>query len=152
MRIHNFNPGPAILPDVVKTEAAKSIVDYNDRGVSILEMSHRSPDIMNIFEEASALVYDILGISKNDFEVVWLSGGASSQLFMVPMNFLPPGKSADMLMTGSWAEKAFEEAAGLGQARAVGSTKSENYRRVFRFARQTTLATHAGKRQARRRQ
>ena len=130
MKIHNFNPGPAILPDSVKAEAAQSILDYKNKGISILELSHRAPDVTDVFDEATALVYDILGISINDYEVLWLSGGASAQLFMVPMNFLNKNQTAAYVDSGYWGLKAIEAAQPFGKINVIASSKETNYDRI----------------------
>jgi len=127
----NFNAGPAMLPPTVLEQVQSELRDYQGRGMSIMEMSHRSKEYEAVNAQAEATFKKLLGVGDG-YRVLFLQGGASSQFAMVPMNFLPPGKTADFLMTGSWAEKAFEEAAALGQARGVGSTKNENYRRVPR--------------------
>jgi phosphoserine aminotransferase len=127
----NFNAGPAILPPTVLEQVKAELVDYQGRGMSIMEMSHRSTEFEAINALAAAAFKRLLG-AGDEYRVVFLQGGASTQFAMVPMNFLPPGKSADFLMTGSWAEKAYEEAAIIDQARSAASTKREEYRRVPR--------------------
>ena len=97
--------------------------------MSIMEMSHRSQEYEAINAHAEACFRRLLGVDDG-YRVLFLQGGASTQFAMIPMNFLSPGATADYLMTGSWAEKAYEEAAALGQARIAGSTKGEAYRRV----------------------
>jgi phosphoserine aminotransferase len=133
MGILNFNAGPAMLPPPVLEQVQAELRDYQGRGMSIMEMSHRSPEFEAIDAQAEATFKRLLGVGAS-YRVLFLQGGASSQFAMVPMNFLPAGKSADFLMTGSWAEKAFEEAAALGHARSAASTKAEQYRRVPRAA------------------
>ena len=130
-RIANFNAGPAILPLSVLEQAQADLCDYQGRGMSIMEMSHRSKEYEAINTEAEASFKRLLGVGDG-YRVLFLQGGASTQFAMVPMNFLPPGATADYLMTGAWAEKAFEEAAALGQARNAASTSAEGYRRVPR--------------------
>src|SRR5205814_5031722 len=105
--------------------------DYKGTGMSIMEMSHRGKEYEAVNAQAEAAFKRLLGVGAV-YRAVFVQGGASTQFAMVPMNFLPPGKSADFLMTGAWAEKAFEEAAGLGRARSAASTKAEAYRRVPR--------------------
>ena len=130
-KILNFNAGPAMLPAPVLEQVQAELRDYQRRGMSIMEMSHRSPEFEAVNVRAEATFKRLLGVGDG-YRVLFLQGGASTQFAMVPMNFLPPGASADFLMTGSWAEKAFEEAAALGQARSAASTKGEEYRRVPR--------------------
>jgi phosphoserine aminotransferase len=127
----NFNAGPAMLPPAVLEQVQAELRDYQGRGMSIMEMSHRSKEFEDINARAEAAFKRLLGVG-GEYRVLFLQGGASTQFAMVPMNFLRPGKAADYLMTGSWAEKAFEEAAALGQARAAASTKDTQYRRVPR--------------------
>jgi phosphoserine aminotransferase len=127
----NFNAGPAMLPATVLEQVQSELRDYRGRGMSIMEMSHRSREFEDINAQAEATFKRLLGVGA-DYRVLFLQGGASTQFAMVPMNFLPAGGTADFLMTGSWAEKAYEEAAALGQARVAASTKDSNYRRLPR--------------------
>jgi phosphoserine aminotransferase len=129
----NFNAGPAMLPAPVLEQVRAELVDYQGRGMSIMEMSHRSKEFEAINAQAEALFKRLLGVGAG-YRVLFLQGGASTQFAMVPMNFAPPGKSVDFLLTGAWAEKAFEEAAALGQARRAASAQGEGYRRVPRPA------------------
>ncbi len=128
-KISNFNAGPAILPAPVLEQVQAELRDYHGRGMSIMEMSHRSKEFEAVNAHAEATFKRLLGVGDG-YRVLFLQGGASTQFAMVPMNFLPPGKAVDFLVTGSWAEKAFEEAAALGQAHSAASTKGEDYRRV----------------------
>ena len=129
--ICNFNAGPAMLPSPVLEQVRSELCDYHGRGMSIMEMSHRSKEYEAVNARAEAAFKRLLGVGDG-YRVVFVQGGASTQFAMVPMNFLPPGGSADFLMTGAWAEKAQEEAAALGQARVAASTKDDGYRRVPR--------------------
>ncbi len=130
-KISNFNAGPAILPAPVLEQVQAELRDYQGRGMSIMEMSHRSKEFETVNAHAEATFKRLLGVD-DAYRVLFLQGGASTQFAMVPMNFLPPGKAVDFLVTGSWAEKAFEEAAAMGQAHSAASTKGDNYRRVPR--------------------
>jgi phosphoserine aminotransferase len=127
----NFNAGPAMLPPPVLEKVQAELRDYQGRGMSIMEMSHRSREYEAVNAAAEATFKRLLGLGDG-YRVVFLQGGASTQFAMLPLNFLPPGGVADYLMTGAWAEKAHEEAAALGQARVAASTKGEGYRRVPR--------------------
>jgi phosphoserine aminotransferase len=127
----NFNAGPAMLPAEVLEQFQAELRDYQGRGLSIMEMSHRSTEYEAVNAQAEATFKRLLGVGDR-YRVIFLQGGASTQFAMLPMNFLPPGGNADYLITGAWAEKAFEEAAALGQARAAASTKADGYRRVPR--------------------
>src|SRR4051794_40699893 len=127
----NFNAGPAMLPPPVLEQVQAELRDYQGRGMSIMEMSHRSKEFEAVVGQAEATFKKLLGVGDG-YRVVFVQGGASTQFAMVPMNFLPPGGSADYILTGSWAEKAFEEVKLLGQARQTGSTQADGYRRVPR--------------------
>jgi phosphoserine aminotransferase len=127
----NFNAGPAVLPPSVLERAQAELRDYQGRGMSILEMSHRSKEYEAVNSQAEERFKRLLGVGEG-YRVLFLQGGASTQFAMLPMNFQPPGGSADYLMTGTWAEKAYEEAAALGKARMAASTRADGYRRVPR--------------------
>ena len=127
----NFNAGPAMLPTAVLERVQAELSDYRGSGMSIMEMSHRGKEYEAINAQAEERFKRLLGAGAG-YRVLFLQGGASLQFAMVPLNFLPPGGSADFLMTGAWAEKAYEEAAALGQARAAASTAADQYRRVPR--------------------
>lgn len=128
----NFNAGPAMLPPAVLEQVQVELRDYQGRGMSIMEMSHRSKEFEAINTQAEATFKRLLGLGAG-YRVLFLQGGASLQFAMVPLNFLPPGGTASFLMTGSWAEKAYEEASALGKAHIAASTKGDAYRRVPRL-------------------
>src|SRR5262245_11483425 len=128
MSVHNFNAGPAMLPPPVLERVQAELLDYQGRGMSIMEMSHRSKEFEAVNAQAEERLKRLLGVGAG-YRVLFVQGGASTQFAMLPMNFLPPGGTADYLMTGAWADKAFEEARALGQARQAGSTKEGGYRR-----------------------
>jgi phosphoserine aminotransferase len=129
--VYNFNAGPAMLPPPVLEQVQAELRDYHGRGMSIMEMSHRSKEYEAVNAEAEAGFKRLLGVGDG-YRVLFLQGGASTQFAMVPLNFLPPGRTADYLMTGAWATKAYEEASAVGAARVAASTKAEGYRRVPR--------------------
>jgi phosphoserine aminotransferase len=129
--ILNFNPGPAMLPPPVLERVQAELRDYQGRGLSIMEMSHRAKEYEAVNADADARFKRLLGVGDG-YRVLFLQGGASTQFAMVPMNFLPAGAPADYLMTGAWAELAHKEAAALGAARVAASTKADSYRRVPR--------------------
>src|SRR3954451_1779834 len=112
----NFNAGPAMLPPPVLEQVQAELRDYRGRGMSIMEMSHRSREYEAINSQAEARFKRLLGVGDG-YRVLFLQGGASTQFAMLPMNFLPAGGSADYILTGAWAEKAHEEAAALGAVR-----------------------------------
>ena len=125
-QVFNFNPGPAVLPPPVLARAQAELLDYQGRGMSILEMSHRSKEFEAINADAERRIKRLLDLG-NDYRVLFLQGGASLQFAMVPLNFLHPGTVADYILTdGSWSERAYEEAGQIGEARIAGSTRDEN--------------------------
>lgn len=126
MKIHNFSSGPAILPEEVLLEASKAVVDFNGSGLSILTMSHRSKLFEAVIEEARSLVREILGLSAAH-QVLFLSGGASSQFYMIPMNFLGADQKVSFTDTGVWANKAIKEAKRFGQVDVLASSKESTY-------------------------
>lgn len=128
-KIINFSAGPSILPQPVFEEASQAVMDLNGIGLSILEISHRSPQFMEIMEEANALVRELIGLT-DDYEVLFLTGGASTQFFMSVMNLLPEGKKAAYVDTGSWSAKAIKEAKILGQVDVIASSKDTNYTNI----------------------
>ncbi len=128
MKKHNFSAGPAILPTAVLKEAAKSALNYQGSGLSLMEMSHRGPEFTAIIEEASDLVRELLDIPPDKgYHVLWLTGGASTQFFMVPMNLLDSTQKAAYIDTGTWASKAIKEAKAFGQVEVLASSKEQNY-------------------------
>jgi phosphoserine aminotransferase len=127
--VYNFNAGPAILPHEVLAEAQQELLDYHGIGMSVLEISHRSKEYEAINSEAEARIKRLLGIG-DDFHVLFLQGGASLQFAMLPMNFLPAGATADYVITGAWAEKAYEEAKKIGQASIAANVKDSNFNRM----------------------
>ncbi len=124
--IINFSPGPSILPKKVFEEASQAVLDLNGSGLSILEISHRSSYFEPILHEAGQLVRQLLGLTE-DFEVLFLGGGASTQFFMTVMNLLPEGKKAGYVDTGVWSSKAIHEAKMLGSIDVIASSKDTNY-------------------------
>ncbi len=123
---HNFSAGPAILPDSVIKQAAEAVRDINGMGLSILEISHRSPEFEQVLEEATQLTKELLDLPK-DFEVLFLTGGASSQFFMTAMNLLDQDAKACYIDTGSWSSKAIKEAKLFGHIEVLASSKEHNY-------------------------
>lgn len=127
----NFNAGPAMLPPPVLERVQAELLDYQGRGMSIMEMSHRGPEFESLAAQAESRFKKLLGIDTG-YRVLFLQGGASTQFAMVPMNFLNPGAVADYIVTGSWAAKAVKEAAALGQALTLEPTRAGGYRRMPR--------------------
>lgn len=129
-RVYNFNPGPAILPLEALKEAQKDLLNYKGIGMSIMEISHRSQDFKTILTETKNLFRRILEIPDN-YEILFLQGGASLQFAMVPMNFLTKDKKAGYILTGSWSKKAFKEAKLFGDAYIVANTEEDKkFRRI----------------------
>lgn len=124
--VHNFSAGPSILPQSVFKEASEAIINFRNTGLSILEISHRSPEFSAVMEEATALVHELLGIG-DDWHVLFLTGGASSQFFMTAMNLLGDGDTAAYIDTGSWSKKAIKEAKMLGNVEVVASSSEDGY-------------------------
>jgi len=128
-RIFNFSAGPAVLPVEVLEEAQRDLMALPGVGMSILEISHRSKAFDEVIEGCEADLRALAGIPAN-YHVLFLQGGASLQFSMVPMNLLPPGGSADYIVTGSWSEKAVKEAKRVGGVKIAASTAAENFVRV----------------------
>jgi phosphoserine aminotransferase len=125
---HNFGAGPCILPQEVFKQASRAVLDFKD-GLSILEISHRSPEFEGVMNEATKLVKELLNVPSG-YSVLFLQGGASLQFAMVPMNLLPEGKSAAYLETGVWANKAIKEVKNFGTANVVASSKEVNFSHI----------------------
>jgi phosphoserine aminotransferase len=128
-RVYNFYAGPATLPLAVLEQAQKELLNFKGTGMSVMEISHRSKAFEEIIFGAEALFKELLGIG-DDFKVLFLQGGASTQFSMVPMNFLHEEAVADYIITGSWSEKALKEAQKLGEVHIAASTKESNYKRI----------------------
>lgn len=128
-RVHNFSAGPAILPLEVLQKAQVDLVDYQGTGTSIMEKSHRGVDYTQVHEEASALLTSILGLG-DDFKVLFLQGGASTQFLMAPMNLLAAGQTADYINTGAWSTKAIKEAKAFGEVNEAYSGKELNFTHI----------------------
>ncbi len=128
-RIYNFSAGPATLPYEVLTQASKDIVNFQDSGMGLIELSHRSKQFMAVAEETEANLREIMNIPES-YKVLFLQGGASTQFAMVPMNLLSPGQTASYLNTGTWAKKAIKEAKLFGNVDVAYSSETTNFDRV----------------------
>ncbi len=128
-RISNFTAGPAGLPTAVLEEAQRELLDYQGTGMSIMENSHRSKTFEVVHNEAIALTKELLGV-PDGYQVLFMQGGASHQFAMIPMNWLPAGKSADYIVTGHWSERALDEAQRVGKARIAGSSKASGFMKI----------------------
>ncbi len=124
--IHNFNAGPSILPTEVFEEASRSILNFNNTGLSILEIGHRTPLFQPVMDEARLLVKELMNLD-DEHEVLFLHGGATTQFMQVPMNLLNENEVAAYTDTGAWAGKAIKEAKLFGHVEVVGSSKEGNY-------------------------
>ncbi len=129
MTIHNFSAGPATMPSSVLAEAADSLREYDHTGISFAEMSHRNPKFLVVIEEATALIKELLSLT-HDFEVIWVPGGASSQLAIAPMNLVNARQSIAALDTGFWSDRAIKAAAQICKVHVLGSSKETNYDRI----------------------
>jgi phosphoserine aminotransferase len=125
MKKHNYSAGPCILPQEVFKEASQAILDYNNSGLSILEISHRSKDFVDVMEEARSLSLELLGLENKGYKALFLQGGASMQFLMVAYNLLE--KKAAYLNTGTWASKAIKEAKLFGDVNVVASSEDKNF-------------------------
>ena len=128
-RIYNFSPGPATLPYSVLQEAAADIVNFNDKGIGLIELSHRSKEFIAVADETESLIRELMGIPTN-YKVLFLQGGASSQFFMVPMNLLAKEQKATYINTGTWSKKAIKEARLFGTVDVAYSSEDINFKRV----------------------
>ncbi len=125
----NFNAGPAALPAEVLQQAADAVREYNNTGLSILELPHRGREFAAIVRESNALVLELCGLDDR-YEVLWLQGGGRMQFCMVPMNFLPENGSAGYIDSGRWAEEALEYATHYGDVQVLATSKESNYSRL----------------------
>ncbi len=125
-RVYNFSAGPSVLPESVLRQAAEEMLDYQGSGQSVMEMSHRSKTYQAIIDEAEALLREIMDIPDN-YKVLFLQGGASSQFAMIPLNLMNKSGKADFVLTGQWATKAYKEAARYGEANVVASSKDKTF-------------------------
>ena len=129
MKIYNFSAGPAVLPETVLQAVKDAAVDYLGSGMSVMEMSHRSRPIVDLFETASSRVKDLLDIPSN-YHILWLQGGASLQFSMVPMNLLTPSNTlCNYLNVGQWSKKAIKEAKKYGDVNISASSEEDSFKK-----------------------
>lgn len=124
MKKYNFNAGPSVLPDVVLQAAAKAIIDFDGTGLSLLSISHRTPEFESVVAEAKSLFRELLNIPDN-YQIFFVGGGASTQFFHIPANFL--GKKAGYINTGVWTKKAIKEAKYYGEVEIVATSEDKNF-------------------------
>ncbi|WP_040195901.1 3-phosphoserine/phosphohydroxythreonine transaminase [Candidatus Soleaferrea massiliensis] len=125
-RVYNFSAGPSTLPEWVLNKAASEMLDYEGSGQSVMEMSHRSKVYSSIIESCESLLREILSIPDN-YKVLFLQGGASSQFAMVPLNIMNKNGKADFVLTGQWAKKAYAEAQKFGECNVVASSADKTF-------------------------
>ena len=125
-RVYNFSAGPSVLPESVLKKAADEMMDYQGSGQSVMEMSHRSKVYDAIIKDAEALLREVMEIPDN-YKVLFLQGGASSQFAMIPLNLMTKSGKADYVVTGQWAKKAAKEAARYGNVNIVASSEDKTF-------------------------
>ncbi|MFV0237782.1 MAG: 3-phosphoserine/phosphohydroxythreonine transaminase, partial [Flavobacteriales bacterium] len=126
MKKYNFSAGPCILPPEVLNKASQSVKEFNDSGLSLIEISHRSQDFVEVMEKTRSLVKELLNVPK-EYQVLFLQGGASLQFIMTPYNFLKKEGKASYINTGTWSDKAIKEAEKLGEIIEIASSKDQNF-------------------------
>ena len=126
MKKHNFNSGPSILPKVVLQQASEAVIEFNNTGLSILEIGHRTPFFMDVMEEARGLVKELMQLDDS-YDVLFLHGGATTQFMQVPMNLLDSNETAAYCDDGIWGSKACKEASLFGKVDVVASSKDKGY-------------------------
>jgi phosphoserine aminotransferase len=141
-RVHNFSAGPAALPLAVLQQAQAELTDYKGTGASIMELSHRGKEYIDVDARTTATLKRLLGIG-DEFEVMYLGGGASQQFMMAPMNLLTPNDTADYLITGEWAKKAAKEAKRFGNVHVAYTSEATNFDRVPQNASEIQLSGKA---------
>ena len=134
-KVYNFSAGPSMLPEDVLKKAAAEMLDYNGSGQSVMEMSHRSKVYDEIIKGCEALVREVMNVPDN-YKVLFLQGGASTQFAMVPLNLMTKNGKADYIITGQWANKAYKEAARYGEAKAIASSADKTYSYIPKVAKE----------------
>lgn len=128
-RVYNFSAGPSMLPVPVLEKAAGELLEYGETGQSVMEMSHRSAAFEPIINETQVLIREVMGIPDN-YKVLFLQGGASSQFAAVPMNLMTKNRKADYVLSGQFSTKAYKEACRYGDCKAVASSKDDNFSHI----------------------
>lgn len=127
MEIHNFSAGPSILPKQVLEQASKAVLNFNDTGLSLIEISHRTPSFVSIMEEARSLALELLGLNDKGYTALFLQGGASMEFVRVAYNLKIEGKKAGYVNTGTWSDKAIKEGKIITSLEEIASSKDKNY-------------------------
>ena len=130
MKKHNYSAGPCILPQEVFQKSAEAVLNFNNSGLSLIEISHRSKDFVAVMDEARALALELLGLEGKGYQALFLQGGASLEFLMVPQNLMKVNGKAAYLDTGTWANNAIKEAKLFGETVVVASSKAENYNHI----------------------
>lgn len=133
-RVYNFSAGPSMLPEPVLKRAADEMLEYSTSGQSVMEMSHRSKEYQAIIDQTEADLRELMNIPDN-YTVLFLQGGASTQFAMVPFNLMNKNHKADYIITGQWAKKAYKEAARYGNARVVASSEDKTFSYIPKITR-----------------
>lgn len=128
-KVHNFSAGPCILPQEVLKKASEAVINFNNLNLSLIEISHRSKDFVEVMEKAQALVKELLGV-PDGYSILFLQGGASLGFLKVPFNFMKENGSAAYVNTGVWASKALQEAQKMGTVHEIASSKDKNFNYV----------------------
>lgn len=127
MKKHNFSAGPCILPQEVLQKASEAVLNFNNLNLSLIEISHRSADFVEVMENAKDLVLELLDLKNKGYSALFLQGGASLEFLMVPYNLLPEGGKSAYINTGTWSSKALKEAKLMGEAVEIASSKDSNF-------------------------
>ena len=125
-KVHNYSAGPCILPQEVLKQASEAVINFNNLNLSLLEISHRSKDFVEVMENARSLVKELLGVPEG-YQVLFLQGGASLGFLKAAYNFMPKGGKAAYINTGTWAKKAIKEAKLIGDVDVVASSEDKNF-------------------------
>lgn len=135
-RVYNFSAGPSVLPEAVLNQCANEMLEHGTSGQSVMEMSHRSKEYQAIFDKTEALLREVMNIPDN-YKVLFLQGGASSQFAMIPMNLMNKNGKADFVVTGQWAKKAYKEAARYGEAKVIASSEDKTFSYIPKLDKET---------------
>ncbi len=127
MKKHNFSAGPSILPQEVLKKASEAVVNFNNSDLSLIEISHRSPDFVDVMEKARALVLELLDLNDKGYAALFLQGGASLEFLMCPYNLLKENGKAAYINTGTWSSKSIKEAQLIGNVEEIASSKDKNF-------------------------